>query len=47
MAPYTVGKVPSMAFCIVYDYSAVDSLGDISGYKNVQGNKGGHTGVDI
>jgi hypothetical protein len=47
MAPYTVGKVPNMAFCIVDDYSVVDTLADISGCMNVQRNKGGHTGVGI
>jgi hypothetical protein len=45
--PCTVGKVPSMASCIVDDYSVVDTLVDTSGYMNVQRNKGGHTGVDI
>jgi hypothetical protein len=47
MAPCTVGKVPSMASCIVDDYSVVDNLVDTSGYMNVQRNKGGHTGVGI
>jgi hypothetical protein len=49
MAPYTVGKVPSMAFCIVDDYSAADTLANTLGYKNVRRtrSKGGYTGVGI
>jgi hypothetical protein len=47
MAPYKVGKVPSMAFCIADDYSAVDILVDISGYMNDQRNKGGHIDAGI
>jgi hypothetical protein len=47
MAPYTVGKVPSMAFCTGDDYSVVDTLVDISGYMNDQRNKGGHIDVGI
>jgi len=47
MAPYKVGKVPSMAFCIADDYSVVDILVDISGYMNDQRNKGGHIDVGI
>jgi hypothetical protein len=47
MAPYMVGRVPSMAFCIVDDYNVVDTLANISGYMNGQRNRGGHTGVGI
>jgi hypothetical protein len=47
MISYTVGKVPSMAFHIVDDYSVLDTLADILDYINVQRNKGGHTGVGI
>src|SRR5258708_8215804 len=47
MVPYTAGKVPSTASCIVDDYTAVGTLSDISGYMNVQRNKGDHPGVGI
>ena len=47
MFPYTVGKVPNMAFCIVDDYSVVDTPVDISGCMNDRRNKGGHIGVGI
>ena len=47
MVPYTVGKVPSMAFCIVDDYSVVDTVAYILGYIHVPRNKGGYTGVGI
>jgi hypothetical protein len=47
MAPYTGGKVPSMAFYIADDYTVVGTVADISGYMNVQRNKGDRRGVDI
>jgi hypothetical protein len=47
MAPYTGGKVPSMASCIVDDYSVVDTLVDILDYMNDRRNKGVHRGVGI
>jgi hypothetical protein len=47
MAPYTVGKVPSITFGTVDGYSVVDTFANILGYMNVQRNKGGHTGVGI
>jgi len=47
MAPYTVDKVPNISFCIVGDYSVVDTLVDISGYMNDRRNKRGHIGVGI
>jgi len=47
MAAYMVGKVPSMAFCILDDYTVVDRLVDTSGYMNDRRSKGDHTGVDI
>jgi hypothetical protein len=47
MAPYMGGKVPSMASCIVDDYSVVDTLVDILDYMNDRRNKGVHRGVGI
>jgi len=47
MAPYTGGKVPSMASCIVDDYTVVDTPVNILDYMNVQRNKGVHRGVGI
>ena len=47
MDPYTVGKVPNMAFCTLDDCTAVDSFEDISGYMNDRRSTGDHTGVDI
>jgi len=47
MAPYMGGKVPSMASCIVDDYTVVDTLVNILDYTNDQRNKGVHRGVGI
>ncbi len=47
MAPYMGGKVPSMASCIVDDYTVVDTLVNILDYMNDQRNKGDHRGVGI
>ena len=47
MAACMVGKVPSMAFYRVDDYSVVDTVACISGYIRVPRNKEGHTGVGI
>ena len=47
MAPYMGDKVPSMASCIVDDYTVVDRLADILDYMNDQRNKAVHRGVGI
>jgi hypothetical protein len=47
MGPYMVGKVSSIAFCILDDHTVVDTLADILGYMNDQRNKGVHRGAGI
>ena len=47
MVPHTEDKAPNMAYCMCDDYSAVDTLVDISGCMSDWRNMEGRTGAGI